>query len=304
MDATLLRVILLILGLAFLAGIYFYETARRKRDSAQARRRMAPKVEPTFESVEASAPSATEDTVEDAGAYDDEYEDEYEDDEETQLLDEDESRVSAFEEEPEPLVSLRIDDEPIENLDTPAVSAPGRSAKPPTGVGQRTKAPAMEQQDLFAFSAQEESPVDVPDLILQINLRAKKTPFTGEAIKQAMHETGMQLSDMAIYQRLASDGSRSVLYNIASMVNPGVFPVKSMESFSTPGLTLFAQLPGPVDGMMIFSDMLYTAERLAAMLQGELQDETHSTLGKQTIEHMRERILEHKRQIQLARRKG
>ena len=40
------------------------------------------------------------------------------------------------------------------------------------------------------------------------------------------------------------------------------------------------------------------------MLVGDLQDETHSALTKQTIEHLRERIMEHKRQIELARRKG
>ncbi len=295
MDATLLRVILLILGLAFLAGIYFYETARRKRDAAQARRRVAPKVEPSIEAEDIDPAVFTEE-VEEA----DEDEDAFEDDDE--LSDETGSLGSAIDDEPETLMSMRVDDEPIASLDTPI--APEHPVKAAAEPRAPSKKPAMEQQDLFAFSAQEESPVDVPDLILQINLRAKKTPFTGEGIKQAMQETGMQLSDMAIYQRLASDGSRSVLYNIASMVNPGVFPLKSMDSFSTPGLTLFAQLPGPVDGMMIFSDMLYTAERLAAMLQGELQDETHSTLGKQTIEHMRERIMEHKRQIQLARRKG
>jgi len=295
MDATLLRVILLILGLLFLAGIYFYETARRERDSAQARRRMAPKVEPSIEVDDITYAVLTED-VEGPG------EDEGEAEGEDQLLGEAESLGSAIDDEPETLISMRIDDEPIETLDTPAHRThPVKSSAEPLPP---SKEPAMEQQDLFTFSAQEESPVDVPDLILQINLRAKKEPFTGEAIKQAMHETGMLLSEMAIYQRLASDGSRKVLYNIASMVNPGVFPVKSMEAFSTPGLTLFTQLPGPVDGMMIFSDMLYTAERLAAMLGGDLQDETHSTLGKQTIEHMRERIMEHKRQIQLARRKG
>jgi cell division protein ZipA len=46
--------------------------------------------------------------------------------------------------------------------------------------------------------------------------------------------------------------------------------------------------------------MLFTAERLAALLDGELQDESHSVLSKQTIEHMRGKILEHRRQVQLA----
>ena len=64
MDATLLRVILLILGLAFLAGIYFYETARRKRDAAQARRRVAPKVEPSIEAEDIDPAVFTEEVEE------------------------------------------------------------------------------------------------------------------------------------------------------------------------------------------------------------------------------------------------
>jgi cell division protein ZipA len=74
-----------------------------------------------------------------------------------------------------------------------------------------------------------------------------------------------------------------------------------MEGFSTPGLTLFAQLPGPGDSLAIFSDMLFTAQRLAAKLDAEMQDETHSALTKQTVEHIRSQIMEHRRLVQLAR---
>ncbi len=285
MDATTLRIVLFVAGLFFLGGIYLYETRRRKRESAQARRRVAPKVEPSLsrdveEDLEAESEPPEEADYESG-----------EKDEITELLeDEDE-----YEDEEERIESFRIDDEPIPGIDQPVTAAEADSPD--------ERKPAMEQQDLFGFSAQEESPVDVPDLIIQINVRAKKDPFTGPAIEKAMQETGLVLSDLAIYQRLASDGSRKVLYNLASMVEPGVFPVKAMADFSTPGLTLFAQLPGPGDSLMIFSDMLYTAERLAAMLVGDLQDESRSALTKQTIEHLRERIMEHKRQIQLARRK-
>ena len=283
MDATLLRIVLLILGLIFLAGIYLYETARRKRDSAQARRHIPQKREPTIEPI-----VATRET-EDGGVE----------------VDESEALAPMFEVPPESSESMSIDSAPIEALDTPAEERiQGALAVDEDEKITPSKPSTMQQQELFGFSAREEFPADVPDLILQINLRARAEPFEGEAIERAMQETGMRLSDMAIYQRFTSDGTHKVLFNIASMVEPGVFPIQSMAGFSTPGLTLFTQLPGPVESMMIFSDMLYTAERLAATLQGDLQDETHSAMSKQTIEHMRERIMEHKRQVQLARRKG
>ena len=305
MDATTLRIVLFVAGLIFIAGIYFYETRRRKRESAQARRRVAPQVqEPSLE-IEQTEPepdgwhAAEADAL---GLPQDDY------DKAREMR-----KHSAFDEEPEELGSITIDDEPIPGIDEPG--GQGADAEPAardelfeSDVESESeiekKKAAMEQQDLFGFSAQEESPVDVPDLIIQINVRARKAPFEGPAIVKAMQETGLHLSNQAIYQRLASDGTRKVLYSLASMVNPGIFPVKAMDDFTTPGLTLFAQLPGPADGMLIFSDMLYTAERLAAMLVGDLQDDTHSALTKQTIEHLRERIMEHKRQIQIARRKG
>ncbi len=301
MDAMTLRIVLLVLGLVFLGGIYLYETNRRKRESSQARRRVTPKVESAPMAQVAKDEPDTDSEADYAVETDPappaapEYREE-EPDESTELLDDEEEDEPRFE-------SFRIDDSPIPGIDEPVVQPDGPGLRS-VGKSGDEPASAMEQQDLFGFSAQEESPVDVPDLIIQINVRAKKTPFDGPAIEKAMQETGMMLSDMAIYQRFASDGSRKVLYNLASMVEPGIFPAKGMADFTTPGLTLFTQLPGPGDSMMIFSDMLYTAERLASMLVGDLQDDSHSALTKQTIEHLRERIMEHKRQIQLARRKG
>ena len=304
MDAMTLRIVLFVLGLFFLGGIYLYETKRRKRESAQARRRVTPKVdsEPIVEReaeevVDDFDPVVDSSYETDQAPYEEpEYEEE-EPEEITELLDDDdEQQEPGFE-------SFRIDDSPIPGIDEPVVAVDGSESESVRETAAETDS-SMEQQDLFGFSAQEESPVDVPDLIIQINVRAKKAHFDGPAIEKAMQETGMVLSDMSIYQRHATDGSHKVLYSLASMVEPGVFPAKAMADFSTPGLTLFTQLPGPGDSMMIFSDMLYTAERLAAMLVGDLQDDTHSALTKQTIEHLRERIMEHKRQIQLARRKG
>jgi cell division protein ZipA len=292
MDATTLRIVLFVAGIFFLGGIYLYETQRRKRESAQARRRASPKVDHTL-------PPQQE--VE-------ELEEDIEPDTEPVAVSNSEGRFEEVEEEiterldeEEPIESFRIDDEPIPGIDEPLPLQGDVSEQLQPGS---KAAQSMKQQDMFGFSAQEESPVDVPNLIIQINIRAREVPFEGPAIEKATHETGLVLSDLAIYQRLASDGSHKVLYNLASMVEPGIFPAKQMAGFSTPGVTLFAQLPGPGDSLMIFSDMLYTAERLASMLEGDLQDESHSALTKQTIEHLRERIMEQKRQIQLARRKG
>lgn len=282
MDATTLRIVLLLLGAIFLAGIYLYETNRRKRDSALARRRRAEpshaaKEERLSQAVRPEGSETHEEAEPAASPQGDETWINW-DEEDTELLDR----------EIEALGRVEVEDEGASGLDlnTDHASLPEEP----------------EQQDLFGFSAQEESPVDVPVLIIQINLRARTEAFSGPAIQKATRETGLVMSELSIYQRLASDGKPQ--FNMASMVEPGVFPKRDVESFTTPGLTLFTQLPAPGDGMAIFSDMLFTAERLAAILDGELQDDTHSALSKQTIEHMRSQIIEHRRKVQLARRKG
>jgi len=162
-------------------------------------------------------------------------------------------------------------------------------------------------QSAFSFTADDEETrddlerEDVPGMILQINVVASGAPFAGNDIMRVARDTDLVHGDMNIFHRFSSDpGASRVIFSMASMVEPGIFPLDRMDSFSTPGLVLFGQLPGPKDGLATFSDMLFTAERLAALLDGELQDETHSVLSKQTIEHIRERILEHRRQVQLA----
>jgi cell division protein ZipA len=283
MDATTLRIVLLVLGFIFLAGIYLYETNRRKRGSAQARRR---RVEKMSEVKQAAPSGMLAEEIEDPELSSSIVFSEGDDtwinweEEDTELLDEDIEEIGSIEAEEGNTPELEL-------------SADSESA-----------AELQEQQDLFSFSAQEESPVDVPVLIIQINLRARSDTFSGPAIEKAMEDTGLVLSELSIYQRIASDGSHNPQFNLASMVEPGVFPKQDVEAFSTPGLTLFTQLPGPGDSMAIFADMLFTAERLAAILDGELQDETHSALTKQTIEHMRSQIMEHQRKVQLARSKG
>ena len=90
---------------------------------------------------------------------------------------------------------------------------------------------------------------------------------------------------------------------MANLVEPGNFDLEKMADFSTPGLTLFAQLPGPLEGVRLFDEMLATAQRLAALLDGEIQDESHSDMSRQTIEHLREELVEFERKVRLARKK-
>ncbi len=165
---------------------------------------------------------------------------------------------------------------------------------------------ALDPDSVPSFSAgrDDDSAVptaDMPQKIIMISIIAKHGEFSGEAIVRAAKEVELKAGDMNIFHRHDAEHANRVLFSMASMVEPGSFPFHDMTEFSSPGLTLFAQLPGPRDGLVVYSDMLFTGERLAVMLGGELHDEKRNLLTKQWIEHTRAGILEHRRQLHLAR---
>jgi cell division protein ZipA len=271
MDVTILRIILILLGGALIVGIYLWE--RRKRDDARVhavRREQESRLEPTL-----GGPGAEREPEVEYG--------------ETAGLDHDLHELQELVREERPV--------------RPA-ARPAKIRKEPASAG----AAETRQQDLFADDAisdtdhYKQSGKEIPTLILQINVVARDDDFEGLDIVRAIQGEQLELGDMDIFHRHNDRGGKGpVLFSMASMVKPGIFPRESMEEFRTPGLTLFAQLPGPRDGLELFSEMHSTAEHLALELNGELQDETHSRLTKQTVEHIRSQILEHQRRVQLAK---
>ena len=160
---------------------------------------------------------------------------------------------------------------------------------------------ALDEQDYVHMNPDLEN--ELPRMVIQIGLMAKKGGYNGEDIHAAMQDVDLHYGDMGIYHRYQGKAGKRALFSVASMVEPGQFPKSRRAEFETPGLLMFTQLPGIEDGLVIYSDMLYTAERLQALLGGVLQDESRSALSKQQIEHTRDLILEHRRKVQLARMK-
>ena len=160
---------------------------------------------------------------------------------------------------------------------------------------------ALDEQDYVHLNPELEN--ELPRMVIQIGLMSKKGSYNGEDIHAAMKDVGLDYGDMGIYHRYQKKAGKRALFSLASMVEPGQFPKSRKADFETPGLLMFTQLPGIEDGLVIYSDMLYTAERLRALLGGVLQDESRSALSKQQIEHTRDLILEHRRKVQLARMK-
>ena len=116
--------------------------------------------------------------------------------------------------------------------------------------------------------------------------------FAGEAIARAFDNNKLRFGEQGIYHRTTYiSGRETPVFGIANLVKPGTFSPDEMEFFVTPGLTLFLQLPGPVDGVEAFDDFVHTAERLAVELGGELRDEKRCVLTHQALMQVRESIV-------------
>ncbi len=119
--------------------------------------------------------------------------------------------------------------------------------------------------------------------MLTLSVASRRKFFTGDAIVSAMLAADLSPGPMDIYYRY--NGTEQ-LFAVVSMVNPGTFP-QDMSRFRSPGLSLFATLPGSLDGEEIFETMYETAQLLTEKLDGVLLGVDHRPLTDEALEDMR-----------------
>ncbi len=267
MDADRLRLILLLAGMALVAVIYFwdrYQRSRRRLKGLSLRKARKIRKELGLDQPE-EVPS-----------------------------------FSATDREivTEPGVSIRL------------VKKESREPEPEPEIPAAKPEPAVQPElDFGAEAAEEDLPhvepvyhEDLPQLVVQIGLVKREGKFTGPEILEAMEQAGLKPGAMQIFHRHDSRHPERTLFSVANMLEPGHFPFDDMDSFTTPGLLFFAQLPGVRDGLEIYSEMLFAANQVAEALGGVLQDENRALLTRQSIQHTRDLIAEHRRQLRLAQK--
>ena len=131
---------------------------------------------------------------------------------------------------------------------------------------------------------------DAPDLVVVLNVTAPEGRcFKGSSLVQAVEGAGMRFGEMDIYHYYMND---AIAFSLANMVKPGTFNPDEIEEMTTPGVSLFVQLPViNVDGIDAFNAMLEVTHALAQRMGGELRDETRSVLTHSVIDGIRERII-------------
>ena len=129
--------------------------------------------------------------------------------------------------------------------------------------------------------------------ILSLRLASSPQKVEGAKLHEALLAESLQHGKYNIFHRLHGDGS--IVFSVASMVEPGAFDLEKMGETLYPGMTMFTQLPGPVPGMHALNELVACARRLQANLGGTLQDERGVPLTVHRIERMRQEVREFER---------
>jgi len=179
-----------------------------------------------------------------------------------------------------------------------AAAAPPRSAEVAEVFGDEpARVPAIASTQAEArIERGEPGPGFDPtrDMILSLFvLPAVGEAFLGAEVVETLGGAQLHFGARQVFHRHAPDG-RS-MYCVANMVEPGTLEPGAIRFEHVPGLLFFAVLPGPRSGTDTFADMIATARRVAQRLRGELADADRSSLTPQTIQHLRERVVEFER---------
>ena len=122
--------------------------------------------------------------------------------------------------------------------------------------------------------------------------------FSGKSVKKTLESLDLHFGDLQIFHRSLPGLRKQTLFSVANILDPGTLNPDSFATMQTPGLLVFARLPGPVNGLTLFDDLLDVAQKMTDKLDGTLCDESRDVLSQSAIEAMRSRILNLNLQLQ------
>lgn len=139
-----------------------------------------------------------------------------------------------------------------------------------------------------------ELPDSLPSKIVTLRLVGReKGAFKGDDLILSLRGIGLRHGKFGIFHRYDGNDESRTIFSAASLVEPGSFDLANIKDQQIPGISLFLVLPGPVDSVEGFDLMMAAARALSQSLNGELLDESGSTLSIQRERYLREEIIQY-----------
>ena len=213
-----------------------------------------------------------------------------------------EPMLHPLDDEPEPAYatapafSARAESEPEYQPESRPTHAPGtnRALLTPVPVYEEPayEEPVYEAPVMAAPMAEVAPAPKTWHDVYVINLMARPGyELQGAALIASLMALGFKFGEMEIFHRHEDLGGKGeVLFSMINMVKPGTFNPYRMEQFSTPGVSLFMQLPLRSNAAFAFEHMLQAADQLASDLDAMLTDADRSPLSDETIARCRQEL--------------
>ncbi len=132
-----------------------------------------------------------------------------------------------------------------------------------------------------------------PQKIVTLRIVARdRGSFKGDDLILSLRGIGMRHGKFGIFHRIDGENEEATIFSAASLVEPGSFDLENIKEQSIPGISLFLVLPGPLEGAEAFDMMIESARTITQALNGELLDESGSTLSIQRERYMREEVIQ------------
>jgi len=174
---------------------------------------------------------------------------------------------------------------------------PGNSVEPagsPVDAGEYTEPtlPVESALDDLFDEAEDSGPTlagnNPQEKIITLHICARNDePISGAKLFRIFNERSYEFGEMDIFHS-RFDGI--TIFSIVNMVEPGSFNPASMDEFSTPGISLFLRLPGPLAADVAFDVLLNEAREIASQLDAVILDSSRSTLTLQMEQHIHEEL--------------
>lgn len=170
-----------------------------------------------------------------------------------------------------------------------------RKAEGETGDGAEAREPPLLKNPEPAVSKPETPPLRPGSKVVTVRIMPQQgSAFPAEELILALRSAGLCHGQFGIFHA-HDDADDRIRFSVASLIEPGSFDLSNLKESEYLGISMFAVLPAPEDGLQLFDDMISKAREITKAIDGCLVDEQGGAFSLQRERYMREELIDYLR---------